>query len=372
MAYLTLDHHKLEKNYQYLNSLFQQHGIHWSVVTKLLCGNETFLKAVLRLGLTQVCDSRLRHLRIIKSLAPHVQTIFIKPPAAGTTASIVQYADVSFNSSLRTIRALSAAAGARGKRHKIVIMVETGELREGVMPADLPAFFEAIYQLPGIEVIGLGTNLTCMYGVLPSYENLQELQRCRQTLESRFGVDLPLLSGGASVTIPLVGSEALPPGINHFRVGESLFFGTDVYHSDVLEAMEQNLFSLYAEVIELREKPVVPLGELGCNLAGERKTFDPAARHRRSVRAIVDVGLLDIDPKHVTPVDGTVKIAGTSSDMMVLNLGDNEAGYRVGDKIQFELDYMGVLRAMHSPYIDKRVGVAKAEAGIPALATLAP
>src|SRR5690606_24642504 len=140
----------------------------WSVVTKLLCGNEHYLRAVIALGLRQVCDSRLRHLKIIKSLAPHIETIFIKPPATGNAAGVVKYADVSFNSSLRTIRALSAAAAGCGKKHRIVIMVETGELREGVMPAALPAFFEAVYCLPGIEVIGLGTNLTCMYGVLPS------------------------------------------------------------------------------------------------------------------------------------------------------------------------------------------------------------
>jgi predicted amino acid racemase len=53
--------------------------------------------------------------------------------------------------------------------------------------------------------------------------------------------------------------------------------------------------------------------------------------------------------------DENLKIVGASSDMLVLNLGDNEEQYKIGDLIEMEMDYMGILRIMNSRYIDKKV-----------------
>lgn len=355
MAYLTLNTDKLKQNYIHLDTLFKRRGIQWSVVSKLLCGNETYLKALMDLGIEQVCDSRIAHLKKIKALYPEVETIFIKPPAKRNAQNVVAYADISFNTSLATIKALSAAAQAMNKMHRIVIMVESGELREGVMQKDLLSFYDKVFRLPNIEVIGLGTNLTCMYGVLPDYDKLEKLVYYKTQIEATFGVDLPYISGGASVTIPLLHKNELPEDVNHFRVGETLFFGTDVYHNSDMKDMHQDLFMLYGEIIELQKKPNIPDGELGYNLTGEKKTFDQKTGPEQSYRAIIDAGLLDIDPGHMQALDTEIKIAGASSDMTVLDLGDNEQQYKVGDKIPFRVDYMGALRALNSKYVEKRI-----------------
>ncbi|MBL7718043.1 MAG: alanine/ornithine racemase family PLP-dependent enzyme [Flavipsychrobacter sp.] len=355
MAHITLNTKKLKENFDFLNNLFGKRNIEWSVVTKLLCGNNAYLRAVMDLGITQACDSRIANLKTIKTNYPHIETVFIKPPAERNVRKIVAYADVSFNTSLHTIYALSEAARALGKTHKIVIMIELGELREGVIEDNILPFYEKVFHLPNIEVVGLGTNLTCMYGVLPSYEKLRQLERYRQLIEERFNRKIPYLTGGASVTIPLIERNELPVGINHFRVGETLFFGTDVYNNTVLPGMHQNLFKLYGEIIELYEKPNVPDGELGYNLAGEKITFAGSGPVENTHRAIIDIGLLDIDTRHVWPVDKDIRIAGASSDMTVLDLGANAGHYKAGDKIAFDVDYMGALRLMNSRYIEKRI-----------------
>lgn len=355
MAHITLNTKKLKDNYNFLNNLFDKRNIEWSVVTKLLCGNTAYLRAVMNLGITQVCDSRIANLRTIKTNYPHIETVFIKPPAERNVRKIVEYADVSFNTSLRTIYALSDAARALEKVHKIVIMIELGELREGVIEDNIIPFYESVFNLPNIEVVGLGTNLTCMYGVLPSYEKLKQLEHYKQLIEERFNKKIPFLTGGASVTIPLIDKNELPVGINHFRVGETLFFGTDVYNNCALPGMHQNLFKLYGEIIELYKKPNIPDGDLGYNLEGEKKEFPDSGTVEDTHRAIVDIGLLDIDINHITPVDEHIRIAGASSDMTVLDLGDNTDNYKTGDKIAFNIDYMGALRLMNSKYVDKRI-----------------
>ena len=355
MAYVTFDVDKLELNFNYLNNLFAEHNIQWSVVTKVLSGNRKLLTELLKLDINQVCDSRVTNLRIIKSIKPEIETIYIKPPAKRAIASVVKYADISLNTELETIKMLSAEAQKQNKIHKIIIMLELGELREGVKGEDFVDFYESVFNQKNIEVIGLGANLNCLYGVLPNRDKLLQLSLYQQILEAKFNKKLPYVSGGSSVTIPLIFQKLLPGGINHFRVGETLFLGTDVYNDKPLENMSNNIFMLYSEIIELIEKPLVPEGEMGTNLEGDTYTFEEKDIGETSVRAIIDIGLLDVEIKHLEFVDKDITIAGASSDVIVINLGDNEKKYKVGDVIEFKLDYMGTLRIINSKYIDKRI-----------------
>ena len=259
------------------------------------------------------------------------------------------------NTELATIKMLSAEAQKQNKKHKIIIMLELGELREGVKSEDFVDFYESVFNQKNIEVIGLGANLNCLYGVLPNRDKLLQLSLYQQIIEAKFDKKLPYVSGGSSVTIPLIFQKLLPHGINHFRVGETLFLGTDVYNDIPLEQMSNNIFMLYSEIIELIEKPIVPEGEMGTNLEGNTFTFEAKDIGQTTVRAIIDIGLLDVEIKHLEFVDKDITIAGASSDVIVINLGDNKKQYKVGDVIEFKLDYMGTLRIINSRYIDKRI-----------------
>ena len=229
MSIVTLNRDKLIQNFNFLQKLFSENNIEWSVVTKVLCGNETFLKEVLSLPIDEFCDSRISNLEKIKVLSPNSQTVYIKPVPLTFVEDILSYADVSFNTEINTLKLISQKAVSINTVHKTVIMIEMGELREGVVRERLLDFFAKVKDLPNIKIVGIGTNLTCMNGVLPDYGKMKELYECRNEVEQMFGIDIPSISGGASVAIPLIMSGEMPEYINHFRVGETLFFGTNVY-----------------------------------------------------------------------------------------------------------------------------------------------
>jgi predicted amino acid racemase len=355
MAYITLNPKKLKANYEYLTKLFNKHNIQWTIVSKMLCGNELFVRQLLELGVKQVSDSRVSNLKVVKSINPNVETIYIKPPAKRSVKGVVKYADISMNTEIDTIQLISEEASRLNKTHKIIIMIELGELREGVMGDSFINFYEKVFNLKNIEVIGVGANLSCLYGVLPNHDKLIQLSLYKQLIEAKFNRKLMYVSGGSSVTIPLIFKKSLPKGVNHFRVGETLYLGTDVYHDKPFKNMNSDVFKLYTEIIELIEKPIVPNGDMGTNVDGKQFDFDDNLIGKTTYRAIVDIGLLDVEQKHIKPIDNDISIVGASSDMFVVDLGLNNKNYKVGDLIEFKMDYMGTLRIISSNYIDKRL-----------------
>lgn len=355
MAYLTLYRQKLTENFEFLKGMFEKHDVSWGVVSKLFCGNRKFLKELIQLGVREIHDSRISNLAKIKELNPEVQTVYIKPVSKRNISKMVMYADVSLNSELNSIRWISEEAVNQGKTHKIIIMVETGDLREGVMGDHLVDFYAQVFDLPNIEIIGLGTNLNCLNGVMPSTDKLIQLSLYKQIIELKFNKTIPWVSAGTSVTIPLMLHKQLPMGINHFRVGETLFFGVDLFEEKVIEGMHGDVFTLFAEIIEMQEKPLLPTGTLAANPQGDVIQIDEKLYGRSSFRAILDIGLLDVDPKYLIPEDGEFEILGASSDMLILNLGENPKKYQVGDTVKFGLKYMGALGILNSSYVDKVV-----------------
>jgi len=355
MAYLELYRDRLKHNYDYLEKLFEKRDIDWGVVTKLLCGHKPYLKEVINLGVKEIHDSRISNLKAVKQIDPTVQTVYIKPPAKRSIKTLVQYADVSFNTSYETIKLLSKEAKSQDKLHKIIIMIEMGDLREGVLGENVIDFYAKIFELPNIEVIGLGTNLNCLHGVMPSQDKLIQLSLYEQVIEAKFDRKIPWVSGGTSVTIPLLLKNMRPLGVNHFRVGEILYFGLNLFTMKKIKGMKDDVFKLHTEIIELYEKPKVPVGELAENPSGEVTQINEEDYGKTSYRAIIDIGLLDISPEYLIPDDTHIEISGASSDMLVIDLGNSSRNYKVGDLVSFKLRYMGALSILNSDYIEKKI-----------------
>jgi predicted amino acid racemase len=230
-----------------------------------------------------------------------------------------------------------------------------GDLREGVMGDDLVDFYGKVFELPNLEIVGIGTNLNCLNGIMPTQDKFIQLCLYKQLIEARFNKKIPWVSGGTTVTIPLLLRKQLPKGMNHFRVGEALFFGNDLFSDDVIEGMRDDVFRLHAEVIELYQKPMVPNGVQSTNVAGAIPEFDERDIGRTAQRAILDIGLLDADPKHLIPLAKGITIIEASSDMLVLEVEEAVQSLKVGDLISFGLLYMGSLSLMNSNYVDKVV-----------------
>lgn len=355
MAEITISSKKLRHNFNFLKNFFDKNNIEWGIVSKLLCGNEILLKELIDMGVQELMDSRISNLRKIKKINPDINTVYIKPPPRRSLASVVRYADVSFNSDLETLRLISLEAGKQNKIHRVIIMIEMGDLREGVLGENLITFYEKVFELPNISVVGLGTNFNCMYGVMPSHDKLVQLSLYKQIIEVKFNQKIKWISGGSSVTIPMIQKKQLPKGINHFRIGETLYFGNNLITGKTIKGMKDDVITLYAEVIELLEKPIVPQGELGENPSGEVFEVNPEDYGKKSWRALIDIGLLDISPDFLIPMDKTMEIAGASSDIVVIDLGSNPKNYKVGHFLKFKLKYMGALALFNSDYINKKL-----------------
>lgn len=355
MAILELNSEALKYNFKQLNQYFGKHNKHWGVVTKMLCGNALFLQEVLNLEPETVFDSRLSNLEAVRKLRPDIQTAYIKPPPKRSLKKLLKVADISFNTSVETIRAINDLAGTLGKTHQVVIMIEMGDLREGVMREDFVSFYGSIFELPHIEVIGIGANLNCLNGIMPSHDKLIQLSLYKELVEAKFGKKIPWVSAGTSVTLPMLPKKLVPKGMNHFRVGETLFFGVDLFEHKRFRNLREDVFSLKAEIIEIQEKPLQPSGPRGMNLQGEVAEDLPDDFSQTSTRALVDIGLLDIDLDNIVPRHTDYRIDGASSDIVVLDVGSNPSRLKVGDYIDFKVNYMGALRLLNSYYVEKQV-----------------
>ncbi|KDN53771.1 alanine/ornithine racemase family PLP-dependent enzyme [Flavobacterium seoulense] len=357
MAFVKLYREKLRENYQYLDSIFKSRDINWGVVSKMLCGNVIYLKEIIDLGVKEIHDSRISNLKKIKDLNPEIQTVYIKPPAQRSIERIVRYADVSFNTEIYTIELLSKEAQKQNKIHKIIIMVEMGDLREGVMGEELVEFYGKVLSLPNIEIRGIGTNLNCLSGVMPTQDKLIQLSLYKQLIEAKFNIKIPWVSGGTSVAVPLILKNARPMAVNHFRIGEALFFGKDLFTGKTIKGMYNDVFKLFAEIIEITEKPNTPIGELGENVAGNTFSMQQIDDFSSSsLRAILDIGLLDMQPQYISSDDMDILIIDASSDMLVVDITFSKKNYKVGDLISFNLRYMGALYLLNSGYIEKKIG----------------
>lgn len=363
MAELHINVSEIRNNIKKLNHFLGENGIKWSLITKVFSGDKEFMKQILTPdiidGIHSVGDSRLSSLKTLKEVNSDLITIYIKPPAKAHVDDVVKYADISLNSSLDTIKALNVAAGKQKKIHKVIIMIEMGELREGVNRQSLANFYEKVFRLDHIEVVGIGSNLGCMYGVEPTYDKLLQLNLYKELIELKHGTKLNLLSGGSSITLPLIENKTLPQGINHFRIGEAAFFGTSPLDNKQFQDLNTDTFNFYTQIIELEEKGIVPDGVISDANIGHSADFEDADLGKKTYKAILDFGLLDVDQEGLIADDPDIKFVGITSDMTVVDLGKNKDSngkkkYKVGDKLCLDPGYIAVARLLNSKFIDKK------------------
>lgn len=356
MATLHIHSGRIIGNIKKLNDYLTPKGIHWTLVTKILNGSRPVLERILAdpsiQGVHSIGDSRMSNLKLIKEIRPDIVTMYIKPPAINLAKTVVRYADISLNSSFETIRAVDAQAALQQKIHKIIVMIEMGELREGIVRDNILGFYEKVFQLEHISVIGIGTNLGCMYGVEPTYDKLIQLSLYKQLIETTFNVKLEMVSSGSSITLPLVSMNKIPRGVTHFRIGEAAFLGSSPYDNKKFRNLSTSAFSFAAEIVEIEKKEVVPDGVIGDAAIGETADFNKI-QYTESYRGIVDFGELDVDYHNLTAKDDKINFVGTTSDMTVYDLGQVSHKYKVGDQLHFSPNYMAVARLTNSRYMNK-------------------
>lgn len=363
MAELIIYTEKIKSNIRYLSDYFKRCNILWSLITKVFSGDKKFMEMILCDDvidhINSVGDSHLYSLKNLKALKPDLRTIYIRPPVEIFAEDVIRYADISLNTSYRTIKTLNAAAKKAGKIHQVIIMIELGEMREGVNRQDVLAFYQKVMDLSHIDVIGIGSNLGCMYGIEPTYEKLLELSKFKELIHKKFNKTLKFVSGGSSITLPLIEQGKLPEDINHFRIGEAAFFGVSPLYNERFKELHTDTFEFEANIIELKEKKIIPEGVLTDANIGHTADFDVSNMDETTVKGILDFGMLDVDYENIVALDKDISFVGITSDMMVVDLGSNKNNegmnkYKIGDRIRFKPNYMAVARLFNSKFIDKR------------------
>ena len=356
MNRVTIALEGLEHNLRVVNRWMNDHGATWTLVTKVLCGHTDTIKALQHLGVHSMADSRLANLRSIDRVCEDFEAWYLRPPHLTAVPSIVELADVSLNSELKIIGALNDEAGRQGKLHRVIIMIELGDLREGILPGSLVSFYHKVFELEHTEVLGIGSNLGCLSGAVPNVDQLMQLVLYRELLELKFGKRLQMISAGSSAVLPLLLEGRVPRPINHFRIGEAIFLGTDLVNGGFLEGLRTDAVTLSAEIAEIKEKSLVPMGETTSMTPFELlENGESAQPGQRGYRAIVTVGQLDTEVRGISPVNPAHHVVGASSDVTVVNVGENPDGLKVGDTLEFRVNYAAMLRLMNNRYIDRVV-----------------
>ncbi|MBZ0200413.1 MAG: alanine racemase [Ignavibacteriaceae bacterium] len=360
MATLNIDTKQICENIIKMDKYLSKKKIKWTLVTKMLCGYKPVLEKIITSdyisNLHSVGDSRITNLKIIKDLRPDIVTMYVKPPAINQVKNIVKYADISLNTRLHTLEALNEEAGSQGKKHRVIVMVEMGELREGVVRDDVLRFYEKAFTFTNIEIIGIGTNLGCMYGVEPTYDKLIQLSLYKQLLEIKFGHKLDLVSGGSSITLPLLENDNLPKGVNHFRIGEAALLGVLPTDGTTFRNLSNETFDFSADVLEINKKSAIPDGAISnANVGHHAEIATNGDSNKETYRCIVDIGMLDVDVNDLIPKDDKLTFVGTTSDMTVYDVGDSSLPYSTNNQLHFRPSYMGVARLMNSRYITKHL-----------------
>ena len=346
---LEVDLGKLHHNARSLVERLSRRSISVTGVTKATLGSPDIAKTLLDAGVTTLGDSRLENIETMRRSRVPAPMMLIRSPMLSQVNQVVQHCDTSFNTELDVLSALSSAAMEARKTHGVVLMVELGDLREGVMPGDLESTVRETLRFPNITLRGIGTNLACHSGVVPDAENMAELSSLADSVEATFGLALGIVSGGSSGSLAWALGCPNTGRINNLRLGESILLGREPLRRTPLDGLHTDAVTLVAEVIELKVKPSQPWGTVEQTAFGER----PLSTDRGFIsRAILAIGHQDTDPYGLCPPPG-ITVLGASSDHLIADSG----GYRldVGSEVTFELNYSALVRAMTSPFVAKAV-----------------
>lgn len=320
-------------------------GIGVTGVTKAASSSSAIATAMLGGGVRGLGDSRMRNVVQLRAAGVSARFTLIRSPMLSQVEQVVGGVETSLNTEAAVLVALSEVAVRTGAIHGVVLMVELGDLREGVSVADLPDLERVAESLPGLALLGLGTNLACQSGVVPDQRAMDELSGLVVDAEVRCGHPMSIVSGGNSANLEWALSTTDVGRVDDLRLGESILLGTEPLHRRPLEGLRTDAFGLVAEVIEVKTKPAQPWGELAQTAFGRQTARRPGSSVRQ---AIVALGRQDVDPDGLAPPDG-IRVLGSSSDHLVLDVGDHDVS--VGDEVRFGVDYSALLRAMTSPYV---------------------
>ena len=350
---LVIDLKKLENNINQIKERCKKQGVEIAGVIKGCTGLFEVAKKFDECGVSFIASSRLEQLKPLKGelKAP---LMLIRIPMLSEVEDVIDTVEVSLNSEIETLAKLNLCAKEKEVIHKVILMQDIGDLREGFFNTeDMIEAAEKVEKMSNLHLLGVGTNIGCYGAVSATVEKLNELVEVAEKIESKLGRKLEYISGGATTSLPRIFEENIPKRINLLRVGEGILLAKDLkdlwgYDQSF---MYQDVFTLYAEVIEVKNKPTHPIGEIFVDAFGNKPTYEDKGIRRRALLAIgkVDYAFLE---DLVIKEEG-VSLVGASSDHTIIDIEDAKRNIKVGDIIEFNLSYSNLVYVTNSPNIRK-------------------
>ena len=344
---LEIDLRKIHHNARTLVERLGKRSISVTGITKATLGSAEIAATLLEAGVKRLGDSRIENIEAMRSALSAAEMTLIRSPMLSQAKRVVMSADVSCNTEIEVIKKLSQEAQKAGRTHGVILMVELGDLREGIMPEDVTDTVRETLTLPNIDFKGIGTNLACRSGVSPDSRNMTMLSGLADSIEATLGLSIDIVSGGNSANLEWALSGAEIGRINDLRLGEAILLGCETLHRQPIDGLHTDAITLCAEVIEAKVKPSKPSGIIAQTAFGEAP---PVTDRGLVTQAILAVGQQDIDPSGLQAPTG-INVLGASSDHLILE--SDELKLSVGTEVTFQLNYSALVRAMTSPFIGK-------------------
>lgn len=341
---LVIDIPRIVHNFLTLTARCEQAGITMTTVLKAVAGDLTVLRELVAAGLTEAGDSRLANLRRFNRICG-LNKMLLRLPAPSELGAVLATCAISLQTEPEILSSLDRLAAIRRQSHQVMLMVDLGDLREGINPVDIHQTAAFCQGLKRIRVTGLGANFSCFAGVKPSQEKLTQLTALGQMLREDYQLPITWISGGNSSSLPLVEAGMMPAGINHLRIGEGILLGRETLNGTLLPGLYPDAFEIEAEVLQAQFKPGQPDGEIGRNALGQIPSLPQL---QPGYRALLNIGQQDTALEGLTPLDPGISVLGGSSDYLVVA---SETRLKVGKRLRFRPNYWGLLAAMTTPYI---------------------
>lgn len=349
---IEVDCERIRRNAEAIVAWCATFGIDLVGVTKACCGHPEVARALLAGGVKMLGESRMNNVRRLRQAGIDAGIMLLRIPRPSEVDEVVRLTQVSLNSEVETVRALSRAAEVQRVTHRVILMVETGDRREGVMPEQALSAARAILEMPYIELLGMGTNLACIGGVVPTQENVQLLVDVVEGAERALGVRFPIVSGGHTSNLDLLTRGEMPARVNQLRVGEAMLFGVNSTTYNPLPCPYQDTFRVVAEVIELQVKPSTPEGPITVDAFGRVPHWEDLGPRRR---ALLAMGEQDMRIDGLRPTWPGATLVAASSDHTVVDVTEADPPVRLGDEMVFDPIYAAVATAMASGGVEKVV-----------------
>ncbi len=320
-------------------------GIQVAGVIKGATGIPEVARAFDKGGAAFIASSRLEQIEDAIDAGIEKPMMLIRVPMLSEVKDVIRLADISLNSDFEVIKALNEEAKRQGKLHKVILMADLGDLREGFWDKDeLVEIAEYIEnRMINIQLVGIGTNLGCYGSIAPTAEKLQELVDLAERIEKKLDRELEYISGGATSSLMRVWDKDIPKRINLLRVGEGILLARDLdvfYGYDVSE-LYQDVFRLKAEVIEVKTKPSYPVGTIAVDAFGHTPEYVDRGMRKR---VLLGMGKVDYgDPCELIPLEEGIEVLGASSDHTIIDVEDAERDYKIGDIMTFDVCYATIV-----------------------------